>query len=661
MSAKRVLIVDSEADFASALQGQFEGAGCEVEVLGDGQSGLKRIMDGELDLVLLAVEIPKKNGYSVCNKVKKTKKVKDIPLVIMSADATEDTFEQHKKLKWRAEEYLKKPFPVDSVLDVVGSLIELSGGGMAAIEEEEEVLAGVPVEEEADADGPSIEDELEGLDLEDEEEFQLDDDSLEELSVGDEGEGDDFGLSEDEIGLSDEDFGLDEESADAAPAKEESPPTIDGEDAVPGLDAEFDMSLDDDSAWADSDGVEPGDATSVQVPPSAAPLEFQDDEADAALAALEEHLGDAALGGTDESESIFEEGPGAEEVVEGEEVFEVDEEEEPPTEVVETPPMEEAEAPPAEVVVEKIAEDAPAAASSADLAKLKSKVKRLEKANVELKQKLVDREKEYFEAREGRDAQASEVDGLQAQLQEVQTDLDATKAELEDARGEIQAAKENAKSAERELKDTRAQLEGELEETRGQLDESIQTRQQLEDDLGDAKSAAADAQSLAADLENDLGGARDEIGVLEDRLKRTETARDDAEKGKADAEAEADRLNTDLDATKGDLDATRGELEAREGELTSARERISELEDNLQAEQERASDLEAELGSEIEQLKESEAELRQELEDAQGQVKKNEERAVRYAHRIRADEAARDKAKKALGIAMQLLADQQEK
>jgi chromosome segregation ATPase len=49
------------------------------------------------------------SGFSVCGKLKRDTNLKDVPVIIMSTDATEETFEQHRRLRTHAEVYLKKP------------------------------------------------------------------------------------------------------------------------------------------------------------------------------------------------------------------------------------------------------------------------------------------------------------------------------------------------------------------------------------------------------------------------------------------------------------------------------------------------------------------------------------------------------------------------
>ena len=125
MEQRRILVVESEYAFAEQIRSALEHFNCLVEIAREGSEGLKKAKSEPPDLILLCVELPNMSGYSICNKLKKNHELKNIPLIIMSADATTDIFEQHKKLKTRAEEYLLKPFRMQELLEKVGELIEL--------------------------------------------------------------------------------------------------------------------------------------------------------------------------------------------------------------------------------------------------------------------------------------------------------------------------------------------------------------------------------------------------------------------------------------------------------------------------------------------------------------------------------------------------------
>src|SRR5207253_2776257 len=75
------------------------------------------------DLIGVCVEAQPTNGYMLYTRLKKDDQLKDIPVILTSANATPDSFEKHKKLKTRAEEYLIKPFAPQAMLEKASQLL----------------------------------------------------------------------------------------------------------------------------------------------------------------------------------------------------------------------------------------------------------------------------------------------------------------------------------------------------------------------------------------------------------------------------------------------------------------------------------------------------------------------------------------------------------
>src|SRR5512136_2768747 len=123
--SKTILLIESDQPFARELSAALEASGFGVRVSGDGKEGLDLARDLRPDAVVLCVELPRMSGYSVCNKLKKDESLRTIPLVVISAEATPETFEQHRKLKTRAEEYLIKPFPPSALVEKLAELVGL--------------------------------------------------------------------------------------------------------------------------------------------------------------------------------------------------------------------------------------------------------------------------------------------------------------------------------------------------------------------------------------------------------------------------------------------------------------------------------------------------------------------------------------------------------
>ena len=129
--SKTILLIENDAPFAEEMSGALEAMGYQVRVTGDGKEGLDLARDLRPDAIVLCVELPRLSGYSICNKLKKDDALRAIPLILTSSEATEEVFEDHRKLKVRAEDYLIKPYVSAALLEKLAALIGLPEGGAA--------------------------------------------------------------------------------------------------------------------------------------------------------------------------------------------------------------------------------------------------------------------------------------------------------------------------------------------------------------------------------------------------------------------------------------------------------------------------------------------------------------------------------------------------
>lgn len=138
--SQRILVFESDSDFASSVKSSFERLGAHVDVAGDGPSGLELAQGHKPDLILLSIELPGMNGFLVCKKIKKTAELESVPLVILSSEVDEETFEQHKKLRMRADEYIRKPIAFAELLERVKRFVPTNGAALSEAADEEETI-----------------------------------------------------------------------------------------------------------------------------------------------------------------------------------------------------------------------------------------------------------------------------------------------------------------------------------------------------------------------------------------------------------------------------------------------------------------------------------------------------------------------------------------
>src|SRR5580693_5256755 len=148
--ATKVLVFESDAAFASDLRNELSKRDCTTSIVDDGNVGLQQAAADKPDLILLSIELPRMNGFSVCNKLKKDPGLKDVPLIIMSSESSDETFEQHRKLRTRAEDYVHKPIAFGDLLGRIQQFVrieQVQSEGQIVIEDEIS-LAAVEMEDE---------------------------------------------------------------------------------------------------------------------------------------------------------------------------------------------------------------------------------------------------------------------------------------------------------------------------------------------------------------------------------------------------------------------------------------------------------------------------------------------------------------------------------
>jgi two-component system alkaline phosphatase synthesis response regulator PhoP len=117
---KKILFVDDESDILNVSTFMLKKMGFEVFGALNGQKALDLAREKIPDLIFLDVYLPGMKGDEVAGILKKDKKTKRIPIVLISADLT--TLEARFR-KCGADDYLGKPFEVDDMLDTIKKYI----------------------------------------------------------------------------------------------------------------------------------------------------------------------------------------------------------------------------------------------------------------------------------------------------------------------------------------------------------------------------------------------------------------------------------------------------------------------------------------------------------------------------------------------------------
>ncbi len=115
---KKILVVEDEPDIRELLGNYLTHDGYEVSLAEDGVAALSLFSQGEFDLVILDIMIPKIDGFGVCEVIKKQS---DVPVIFLSALGDENSLIKGYDLM--ADDYVTKPFSMPVFLRKVHALL----------------------------------------------------------------------------------------------------------------------------------------------------------------------------------------------------------------------------------------------------------------------------------------------------------------------------------------------------------------------------------------------------------------------------------------------------------------------------------------------------------------------------------------------------------
>lgn len=117
---KRILLVDDDAEIVESLRLALESNGYTVLIARDGNQGLALSERENPDLVILDMMMPKRSGFLVLEKMRRTR---DTPLRVIMITANEGSRHKAYAEMLGVDDYIRKPFPMDRLIESVQRLI----------------------------------------------------------------------------------------------------------------------------------------------------------------------------------------------------------------------------------------------------------------------------------------------------------------------------------------------------------------------------------------------------------------------------------------------------------------------------------------------------------------------------------------------------------
>ncbi len=117
MAGELVLVIDDSPTITKVVQLVLTKAGYQIAIAADGEAGLEAVRAQRPALILLDFVMPRMNGYQFCRELVADPKLRDIPVVLMSAKG-DQVGERFVKVMGIVD-YITKPFSPEAITAVV--------------------------------------------------------------------------------------------------------------------------------------------------------------------------------------------------------------------------------------------------------------------------------------------------------------------------------------------------------------------------------------------------------------------------------------------------------------------------------------------------------------------------------------------------------------
>lgn len=108
----RVLVVEDDDNLGKMLSDYLKVKGFDVTLKRDGDAGLKGFIENEVDLCLLDVMMPKKDGFTLAKEIRALKS--SVPIIFLSAKSMEEDMKEG--FQSGADDYITKPFSMEVLM-----------------------------------------------------------------------------------------------------------------------------------------------------------------------------------------------------------------------------------------------------------------------------------------------------------------------------------------------------------------------------------------------------------------------------------------------------------------------------------------------------------------------------------------------------------------
>ncbi|WQI22994.1 response regulator [Stenotrophomonas maltophilia] len=116
LDGRTVLLAEDDVRNIFALSSVLEPLGVTLEIARNGQEAVDRLTEREVDLVLMDIMMPEKDGLAAMREIRAQRHLQDLPIIALTAKAMPD--DRERCLQAGANDYIAKPIDVDKLVSL---------------------------------------------------------------------------------------------------------------------------------------------------------------------------------------------------------------------------------------------------------------------------------------------------------------------------------------------------------------------------------------------------------------------------------------------------------------------------------------------------------------------------------------------------------------
>lgn len=120
----RIALIEDDPDLAYTMRLNLEKEGHSVDHFANGQEGLLSVQAGAYDFLILDLNLPDLDGFTICRELRREPATRRLPILILTARSSER--DRVTGLELGADDYLNKPFSVRELLARINAILRRS-------------------------------------------------------------------------------------------------------------------------------------------------------------------------------------------------------------------------------------------------------------------------------------------------------------------------------------------------------------------------------------------------------------------------------------------------------------------------------------------------------------------------------------------------------